>query len=188
MNFLEEKEKIEKAVFVIDKLSEGMDPYTGEVFEDDHIMNNPKVVRCLKYVEEVLKETLKAPIKKLNNKFLIPFSITEEEIGSIQYSEETMNITNICKMINEAAKAEEKGMKKLTAVSINDALAEMGVVKITNFNNKRKTVLSEDYKNGYGILEKESIFNGVKCLSIVYDKEGQKFIVEHLKELLEYID
>ena len=188
MNFLEEKEKIEKAVFVIDKLSEGMDPYTGEVFEDEHIMNNPKVVRCLKYVEEVLKETLRTPSKKVNNKDLLPFTITQEEINNIQYSEEPISITQVCKIINEAAKTEEKGMRKLTAVLVNDALAEMGVVKITNFNNKRKTVLSEDYKNGYGILEKEAIFNGVRCISIVYDKEGQKFIVEHLKELLEYID
>lgn len=188
MNFLEEKEKIEKAIFVIDKLSEGVDPYTGEVLEDNHIMNNPKVVRCLKYVEEVLKETLRIPAKKVNNKDLIPFSITEEEIGNIQYSEEPISITHVCKMINDAARAEEKKMKKLTAVSVNDALAEMGVVKITNFNNKRRTVLSEDYKNGYGILEKEAIFNGVKCVSIVYNIEGQKFIVDNLNKLLEYID
>ena len=87
MNFLEEKEKIEKAIFVVDKLSEGLDPYTGEIFDDNHVMNNPKVVRCLKYVEEVLKETLKTPVRRVNNKDLIPFSITEEEIRNIQYSE-----------------------------------------------------------------------------------------------------
>ena len=79
-------------------------------------------------------------------------------------------------------------MRKLTAVAVNDALAEMGVVKITSFNNKRKTILSEDYKNGYGISEKEAIYNGVKAVSIVYDKEGQKFVVDHLNEILEYID
>ena len=188
MNFSVEKEKMERAIFVIDKLSEGVDPYTGEIFGDEHILNNPKVVRCLKYAEEVLKETLRAPARSGNNKDLLPFSITEDEINSIEYSETPVNITYICKMLNAVAKVEEKGMRKLTAVAINDALAEMGVVKITSFNNKRKTLLSEDYKNGYGISEKEAIYNGVKAVSIVYDKEGQKFIVDHLNEILEYID
>ena len=63
------------------------------------------------------------------------------EINSIEYSETPVNITHICKMLNAAAKVEEKGMRKLTAVAVNDALAEMGVVKITSFNNKRKTIL-----------------------------------------------
>lgn len=188
MNFIEEKEKIEKAVYVIDKLSEGMDPYTGEIFEDSHITNNPKVVRCLKYVEEVLKETLKLPQKRTSNKELaIPFSITDDEISNIQYSEEPINITHICKIINEAAKTDEKGMKRLTAVSVNDALAEIGVLKITNFNNKRKTVVEDDYKNGYGIIEREAIFNGVKTITILYDKNGQKFIVDNLGKIAELI-
>lgn len=188
MNILEEREKIEKSIYIIDKLSEGMDPYTGEIFTDEHIMNNPKVVRCLKYVEEVLKETLRVPIKKVNTKDLLPFGITEEEKLNIQYSGEPLNITNVCKILNEAAKVEKKGMRGLRAVTLNDALAEIGVLKITNFNNKRKTVLHDDYKNGYGIAERESIFNGVKCISIIYDINGQKFIVDHLNELLEYID
>ncbi len=52
----------------------------------------------------------------------IPFSITDDEISNIQYSEEPINITHICKIINEAAKTEmKKGMKRLTAVSVNDA-------------------------------------------------------------------
>ena len=188
MNFSVEKEKMERAIFVIDKLSEGVDPYTGEIFGDEHILNNPKVVRCLKYAEEVLKEALRIPARSGNNRDLLPFSITEEEINSIEYSETPVNITHICKMLNAVAKVEEKGMRKLTAVAVNDALAEMGVVKITSFNNKRKTILSEDYKNGYGISEKEAIYNGVKAVSIVYDKEGQKFIVDHLNEILEYIN
>ncbi len=188
MNFLEEKEKIEKAIFVVDKLSEGLDPYTGEIFDDNHVMNNPKVVRCLKYVEEVLKETLKTPVRRVNNKDLIPFSITEEEIRNIQYSENLMGISQVCKMINEAAGVEQKGMRKLTAVAVNDALAEMGVLKITNFNNKRRTAVTDDYKNGYGIVEREAIFNGVKCISIAYNEEGQRFIVNNLSRILEYID
>ena len=44
MNFSVEKEKMERAIFVIDKLSEGVDPYTGEIFGDEHILNNPKAL------------------------------------------------------------------------------------------------------------------------------------------------
>ena len=76
MNFLEEKEKIEKAIFVVDKLSEGLDPYTGEIFDDNHVMNNHKVVRCLKYVEEVLKETLKTPVRRVNSAWDSSWCIT----------------------------------------------------------------------------------------------------------------
>lgn len=190
MNFFEEREKIEKAILIVDKLSEGIDPYTGEIFDDEHITNNPKVVRCLKYVEEILKETLRTPatIRKVNNKDLAPFAITEEEKANIQYRDEAISLTNVCKLINEAARVEEKGMKTLKAMNVNDALAEMGILKITNFNNKRRTVLQDDYKTGYGIAERLGVFNGITSMTVVYDKEGQKFIVDNLDKILEYID
>lgn len=76
MNEITEREKLEKAIKVISALSEGVDFYTGELLEENNILNNPKYIRLFKFVEEMLK--YKVNINGNSRK--LKFIITKQEL------------------------------------------------------------------------------------------------------------
>ena len=47
---------IERAKELISVLADGVDPLTGEVLEDDHLCNNPEIIRAMNVVLEELKK------------------------------------------------------------------------------------------------------------------------------------
>lgn len=54
-----EKETIANFQESVEKLAQGVNPFTGEIARDDEILNDVKVSRCLFAVNGVLKELLK---------------------------------------------------------------------------------------------------------------------------------
>ena len=58
MNEITEKEKLEKAIKVINALSEGIDFYTGEILDNDSILNAPRYIRLFKYLQVVKSQNL----------------------------------------------------------------------------------------------------------------------------------
>ena len=61
---------------ILELLSQGIDPITGEVLPDSHLINNPRIVRALFAIKEVINSKSS---KKLNDEDLI-LSIEEEEV------------------------------------------------------------------------------------------------------------
>ena len=45
--------KLEKAIEYVKRMAEGKNPVNNEMVEEDSVINNPNVIRCLYFIEEV---------------------------------------------------------------------------------------------------------------------------------------
>ena len=76
---------MEENLRIIQQLSNGADPFTGEIFEDNHICQNAKVVRAL----IIAVKSLENELKRLKRKENLPTNAgklwsTEEDIDLIK--------------------------------------------------------------------------------------------------------
>ena len=185
MNEITEKEKLEKAIQVINALSEGIDYYTGEILDDNNILNNPKYIRLFKYIEDVLK--YKVNLNKSASSKKVDFSITKEQIDQIQIPNETLSISKVCAYINEYVNLND--MKGLTGQGLNQALSKMGVIESTKVADKIYWFVTDEYKEDYGIVTREyENAKGIKFVSLNYEPKAQKFILDNLLELIKLME
>lgn len=187
MNEIEEKEKVEKAIKVINALSEGIDFYTGEILDDNNILNNPKYIRLFKYIEEVLK--YKVVLNKSTSSKKADFNITQEQIDQIKIPNETLSISKVCAYINQYV--DLNNMKSLSGQALNQALAKMGVIESTKVADKIYWFVTDEYKDEeeYGIVPREyENASGIKYVTLNYEPKAQKFILDNLLELLKLIE
>ena len=47
--------KLEVAIKYIDRMAEGKNPVKNVAVEDDSVLNNPNVIRCMYFVKEILE-------------------------------------------------------------------------------------------------------------------------------------
>jgi len=58
----------DRYIFIIESLANGVNPITGEVFDNDSVYNNPEVIRALFFVlEKVKKSKTKKTIEEKQN-------------------------------------------------------------------------------------------------------------------------
>lgn len=185
MNEISEKEKLEKAIKVINALSEGIDFYTGEILDDDSVLNNPRYIRLFKYVEEILK--YKVSFNKSTSSKKMNFNITKEQIEQIKIPNETLSISKVCNYINQYVDLDN--MKNLTGQNLNQALSKMGVIESTKVGNKIYWFVTEKYKEDSGIITREYKNDaGIKYVSLNYEPKAQKFILDNLLQLLKLME
>lgn len=53
---IDESTKLERAIHVIKSLTDGNDPFTGEPYEENSLMNDPRMIRCFYFVIEILEK------------------------------------------------------------------------------------------------------------------------------------
>lgn len=189
MNEITEKEKVEKAIQVINALSEGIDFYTGEILEEDNILNNPKYKSLFKYIEDILKYkvNLNGSGSSKHSSKKVDFNITKEQIEKIKIPNETLSISKVCAYINEYVNLND--MKGLTGQGLNQALAKMGVIESTKVADKIYWFVTDEYKEDYGIVPREYENKaGMKFVSLNYEPKAQQFILDNLLELIKLME
>ena len=76
----------------IDDLARGINPLTKEDVNEQDVINNVKISRCLFYVSDVLGEVIKsgiAPAKKIKK---VDFSIEALDLDKIKITEEPISV------------------------------------------------------------------------------------------------
>ena len=81
-----ELETLKRAKMYIDSLARGVDPISGQPAEDDSVINNVRISRCLFYVSDVLEKVINnggnVAAKKTSVAYM-PFCITDEQMQEI---------------------------------------------------------------------------------------------------------
>ena len=132
MNMLTEKETMLRAKMYMLKLAAGINPIDDSDISNDSALQNERLKKCFTYVAEVLdnasgnKNNIKKGYKE-PRAARQPFSITSDEIASIELIPHDCVISELTAVINEAA--EKDGMKKLQAARINDWLVNQGYLQ-----------------------------------------------------------
>lgn len=180
-----ELETMQRAKMYVDSLAKGIDPTTGEMINDDSVINNVRISRCLFYVSDVLAKVIDngGEVGKKVYESKLPFNITQEQIQNIYISQEPVGISEIAKRI---ASVLDENVKSLPATHITAWLCESGYLKEETVNNKKRKVATSVGEQ-IGIVTVDAVsMKGVPYKKNIYSPEAQLFIVANIKKIDEF--
>lgn len=166
----------------IDDLAKGINPFTKEPVNDNEIINNVKISRCLFYISDILGEVISnGGVGRQSKPQKDDFNIEIIPLDRIVITPIPSPISSLISQIN-AFKPEN--MKRLNATAITNWLVDIGLLEAIQINNKTyRNPTSEGVK--YGISqEKRMGANGAYYINL-YDESAQKFIIDNLQTVVD---
>lgn len=177
-----ELEMIQRAKMYMEKLAQGIDPISDQEIPEDSVLNNVRLARCFFYVSGVLDQVIAngGNVKKTPKK---NFYVTEEELRRLNPSPEPIRITQFVELVMNAINDPDR--KKLKTTTITDWLIEKGFLsKQADTDGKSKrlpTAMGEQI--GLAVKLREGQYGTYQA--VYYSEEAQRFILDHLQEILQ---
>lgn len=177
-----DSKKLETSIEYVKRMAEGRNPVNNELVEDDSVLNNPNVIRCLYFIEDVLKEVQKSngKVGAKSKRQLFPL----EHLNSYRY-QKNVPISVLAKQLNEGL--DKTQYKKISYKSITSWLKAMGyldIVEDKEWNNKH--AIPTDKGKSIGIYEEERTSSSGKIYHVVmYNENAQEFIVHNMRNILD---
>ena len=156
---------------VIKALANGVDYFTGEKCDNDSILNDPNIVRALFRVCNILSGVKTERIKKTD--FVCPCDIEER----FNYQDK-MVISQIRDHISELY----PNMKKIKLPSVYEMLIDKGLMQITTDKQGKSHRIATEKAKEYGIYNEERSSQYGNYQVVVYNKQGQRFVLSLLKD------
>lgn len=178
-----EIEKIQKAKNVLLKMAKGIDPLTGETISEDSYLNDPRIIRCLYFVTEVLDDVLHAPLSNLQAKKRAKFMITPEQKAKVVLKKGLIGMNEFTDCLNMCIDTNK--VRRLSGTLINKKLKEMGILGQQEKDGKTKTIINESSLQ-YGFEMMKSVYDGVEYEKLVINDEGKRFLLDNLEGILSY--
>ncbi len=180
-----ELETLKRAKMYIDSLARGVDPVSGQLAEDDSVINNVRISRCLFYVSDVLEKVI-ANGGTVNTKrsYAVqrPFSITYEQMQRVRISQEPVGISEFTKRIGAVL---DEDMKNISLNCITAWLCENGYLREETVNNHTRKV-STSKGISLGITTVDAVNRqGIAYKKNIYSDEAQSFILSNIMEIAE---
>ena len=161
-------------ITILQTLANGVNYFTGEKCDNNCILNDPSIIRALFNICEKLKEITADKIKKVNFKF-DPLILEKYE-----FENKNLSLTDIIRKIS----ALTPNMKKIKYSEIFEILNQKGLlIKEPDSNGSLRTKATE-LAQQYGIINQKKFSTyGKHYTTVVYNNDGQKFILSILNEL-----
>jgi hypothetical protein len=175
---------LKKSKDYIDKLVEGINPVNGKPISTREVIYDYKVSRQLEFLSEYIKneisrlESNEKSKKEDDDDELIEFELTDNELKKIKLSEKPISLADICNMLNHLRPSSK--MRKLKAISAIEVLNAFGMI-----DRVRRKIIPTEQGAALGIQFKEFQSNGATLTKVLYSKEAQQFVIDHLKEITE---
>ena len=160
------------------KMANGIHPLTDQALENDHFLQDLRVIRPLFFILNHLNEPQSTKKKSPKS-----FVITEEQLAAVELPSHPIGINDFCKRVND--QLDLSISKKLSAKIINDRLKQFDILSEKLSDNGKKRTITNDTSAGYGITTIERSFNGRPYQQVVFDEEGKEFLMRNLMRLLE---
>ena len=163
----------------IDDLARGKNPLTKEDVNENDVVNNIKISRCLLYVSDILAEI--ADNGGVGKKKQLPFDAQRIGIERFEYSSVPISISVICQMINEL---KPNNMKKLKTTALTNWLVDinmLSIVQINGKNHKRPTPNAESM----GIFLEQRDGQYGPYYVVLYNEAAQHFIIDNLPAIID---
>lgn len=176
---MEEKDKIALAQDWVRKLANGINPLTGNAVNEDDVVNNVHISRCLFYVADLLgKYTERRP--RSNSSRTIPFSASALQKEKYNYVE----AISISAFARELKKLIPENMQSVSYKSMTTWLIQEGMLSETISDNGHTYKITTEKGEESGIYtEERERENGGHFLLTLYNREAQRFLLEHLEEI-----
>lgn len=178
---MEKEEKLLLADKYISSLAKGLHPITKAVLPEDSVINDVKIVRCLYFVSEAIKEAMNCDKKKAERKK--PFSISQNEISRFKISNGEITISAIVKKLNELKN--DENMVKLTTKPITQWLLNCDLLQEVEENGKTVKRPTESGKS-MGMSVRRMITDYGFFNAVVYNSKAQQFLLDNLLSILNF--
>lgn len=181
-----ELETMQRAKMYLDKLARGIDPISNQVLPGDSMLNQPRLSRCFTYVSDLLARVI------LNDGYvgakpkgpkLPEFNATAEELAGVPVSSEPVRISKFLDGIFVALNRPQ--MRKLGTTTVTDWLLRKGLLEKRTSADGTSQRLPTQEGAQLGIFTETRHGQYGDYTAVFYDMQAQKFILEHLPEILE---
>lgn len=171
---IDEIKLLKKSKFYMEALSQGINPFTGEYF-DDSLLQNIKLQSCFDYISDVLADIIEmGGINSVKRKKIGRVVITKEQSDKIAYSKEPIGINAFAERINDVIDLNKSD--KITGNKLANIMYELGYLSQVD-GTKQKCINAKSAEVGIKDIDRED-YSGRKYKQIVYSTEAQKFVVE----------
>ena len=171
---------MEHAKEYITSLSQGVNPLNNEALNEDEVIANIRVSKCLSYISDLLGEIIENE-GNIDGRFLkgkTPFYITYEQrkrlIDFFRNSDEIMEKKDIAQKVNEIAA--ENNCAKFAATWFIAYLANLGF--LTGNISSLNTIPTSQGKE-MGINKRGKYW-------LMFKPEAQRFIAEHIFDIVDF--
>ena len=179
--------KLENAIIYLQRITEGHNPVNNMPAEEDSVLNNPNVIRCMYFIKDILEELRRNDgyigRRPRKNRDDSKPDYPLENLAGFRYTGDKP-ITKLVAQLNELVDIGK--YKKLTYDPIIKWLMKNGYLKeeIHQGSDKRKKVPTEK-GSAAGIRgEKRTDEKGIVFIYIIYGQQAQELIVKNMAEIL----
>lgn len=180
---LVDMKKLETAIVYLQRISEGNNPINNMPSNEDSVLNNPNVIRCMFFVKEVLEEVKRNGGyigRKPRKSDKIEFPV--EVLADYVYKEDK-SISKFVGQVNELV--DEKVYKKLKYQLITQWLKLHGFLQEEHSQEFNKTITMPTQKGiQLGIRAERRSHRGMEYMLVLYNRQAQEYIVQNLEKIL----
>lgn len=176
--------KLDIAIVYLQRITDGKNPVNNLPADEEDVLNNPNVIRCMYFVKEVLEEVKRndgsiGKRSKMKTKEKQDFPI--ELLQSFEYKED-LPISYLTKQFNEMI--DENIYKKLNYFPIIQWLKNNGYLEEYKVDDSRKINIPTEKGKELGIRSEMSTSSyGQEYIRVIYTKQAQEYIVKNIKEI-----
>lgn len=176
-------EIMQRAKSYIDKMANGINPITDKEAAETDMINNVLISRCLFYVSDVLRQVIEngGTVPKVKKK-KEPFHLTAEQLSGFRFSDEPIPISEITNRFNALASTEES--VQLTRGILTNWLIENGFLQEVKASDGKTLKRPTDQGNKIGIFADHRTGQYGDYTVVLYRREAQQFLVDHLEAIL----
>lgn len=181
--------KLETAIIYLKRIADGNNPINNMPVEEDAVLNNPNVIRCMYFVKEVLEKiqanngVIAEPRSRKKRKSgraeeMFPFEI----LSMFQYREDK----SINKLLNQIYEPlEDKTIRKLSGKRINEWLIAYGYIQEV-YNEELKKNIKVPTEKGIAIgLRSERVeYPNRIYYVVIYNRNAQEFLVRNIEKFI----
>ena len=176
--------KLDVAIKYVERLADGCNPVNNVPLENEDILNNPNIIRCMYFIKDVLEEVRRNGGLiggKVGKAPTFPFPI--DVLDEFAYTEDK-SITHVLNQIYEPIA--DMNVKKISVTKVTAALKEEGYLldEPNPETGKTRKIPSEKGKQlGIYLVERE--YNGRMYESVTYNKNAQEYVVGLIRKIAE---
>ena len=176
-------EKLDVAITYMQRIADGKNPVNNMPAEDDDVLNNPNVIRCMFFVKEILEEVKRnegriGSKEKKKQKQAFPI----EALGKFEYKGD-IHISGFADQINQMIDSDVYRKFSYGPV-IRWLKANNFLVEVVGNDNKTKNRPTEKGVRLGIYTERRTNAYGRDYTVVLYNQGAQEFIVKNMEAIL----
>lgn len=175
MNTEIDQNKVKIAIDWVKNLANGINPIDGRILPDNDIVNNVHISRCLFFVAELLEDKGKRKTSS-TKQFDKSFYLAPEDLSKIKITERS----TISVFVGEINKVIPDNMKPLPIPRVTNWLVKNGYLDEILKEDGHKTRVPSKLGTSIGITSEQKSGPNGEYISVVYDANAQRFILDNL--------